>query len=214
MKEKFEYEDKVRFRKISQRYTKVKFDEHLFRKFFSVVNPSRWKGRIVLDIGCGEGIYVSKFAEEGSVIIGLDSSISVINIAKNNSQGAIFIRASATHLPIKEEVIDLCIIIGLLQHFPDKFVEKTISEANRVTHRDSVFIFDLKNSLNPFLYYRYKKNDSPDFTLKARSIKKIKSIINKHGFKINKRFTVPFPNRFAYLLGPLAPMFLLLCKKA
>jgi SAM-dependent methyltransferase len=58
-----------------------KLQEPFFDTYFSV---DRVKGLRVLDFGCGNAYYTSKFAERGASVVGLDSSEELLKVARGN----------------------------------------------------------------------------------------------------------------------------------
>jgi SAM-dependent methyltransferase len=79
-----------------------KLQEPFFDTYFSA---DRVKGLRVLDFGCGNAYYTSKFAERGANVIGLDNSSELLEIAQRNhsdKQKMQLILASSF-----DEVIDL-----------------------------------------------------------------------------------------------------------
>lgn len=80
-------------------------------------------GREVLEVGCGRGTMASYFADAGYNVTLLDSSPTVIEIARdiyrNNGHDASFEVGDAFSLSFAENRFDLCVSIGLLEHFDD-----------------------------------------------------------------------------------------------
>ena len=96
---------------------------------------NRWTGKRVLELGCGTGSDLLRFAKVGARITGLDLSPRSASLAKArlrvyNYQGNVII-ADAEQLPFKTSSFDLVYSWGVLHHTPD--TEQAIKEVYRVT---------------------------------------------------------------------------------
>jgi ubiquinone/menaquinone biosynthesis C-methylase UbiE len=109
-----------------------------FRMHWEVFNEimgeaSRKKGKC-LEVGCGRGSLSSYFADNGWDVILLDSSLSVLNVAKQifkrNRHKAAFVKGDANILSFPDNTFDVTFSIGLLEHFEN--VVRPISEQLRV----------------------------------------------------------------------------------
>ena len=145
-----------------------------------------------LDIGCSSGRYTKGLQDRGMYAIGTDAAIVPLKYAFERID-AKFVRASATDLPFKKESFDLIICIELLHHFEDDVLEKVFKEVSEIVKPEGIFIFDIKNKLNPMLRYKYKKEDSIEFTLKARTTSWMIRLAEKHGFETIKKKSILFP---------------------
>lgn len=47
--------------------------------------------------------------------------------------------------------------------------------------------------MNPVMWYKYKKRNSVEFTLKARTIREMARLVEKHGFRVVKKKGILFP---------------------
>jgi len=113
--------------------TKKYFDEVEARKYF--VEPhipkfaefERWKGKKVLEIGCGIGTDTINFARHGAFVTAVDISEKSIEIAKQRARiygfedRIRFILADAENLSstIKPEPYDLIYSFGVIHHTPN-----------------------------------------------------------------------------------------------
>ena len=147
---------------------------------------------VALDIGCSGGRYTTGLKDKGVDAVGMDTAIISLKYASERIN-AKFIRASATDLPFKKECFDLVICIGLLQHFEDEVLEKVLEGISGVIKPGGIFVFDAKNKLNPVVWYKYKKENSVEFTLKARTTEQMTKLIEKHGFEVIKKKGIFFP---------------------
>jgi ubiquinone/menaquinone biosynthesis C-methylase UbiE len=95
----------------------------------------RWAGKRVLELGCGAGSDLLRFAKAGARATGIDLSPRSASLAKTrlrlyNCQGNVLI-ADAEQLPFKTDSFDLVYSWGVLHHTPD--TQQAIKEVYRVT---------------------------------------------------------------------------------
>jgi SAM-dependent methyltransferase len=111
--------------------TKEFFDEVEKRKYF--VEPhipkfaqfEKWKGKKVLEIGCGIGTDATNFARSGAVYTGVELSSSSLELAKKRFEiyglTGKFYEANAENLDLvlDDQQYDLIYSFGVLHHTPD-----------------------------------------------------------------------------------------------
>jgi len=150
------------------------------------------QGTKALDIGCSGGRYTNTLVSMGMDAIGIDTGIKPL-IYASKKLDASFIRANVIKLPFKEKRFGLILCINLLHHFEDEALEEVLEEISNVIKPGGIFIFDVKNKMNPIMWYKYKKEDSVEFTLKARTIREMTKHIEKYGFEVIKKKGILFP---------------------
>lgn len=127
----------------SERGTKQYYDEVEWRKYF--VEPhipafaefNKWKGKKVLEIGCGIGTDTMNFARAGATVTAVDLSIESMNIAKHRaevfglSDRITFYNANAEELSktVPPEHYDLVYSFGVIHHTPHP--ERVIEEIKK-----------------------------------------------------------------------------------
>ncbi|HEV7844223.1 MAG TPA: methyltransferase domain-containing protein, partial [Pyrinomonadaceae bacterium] len=92
-----------------------------FRWYFERFTPDTFKGKRVLDAGCGTGrhtYYVSQTARE---VVAMDLSQAIEVAARNNRDkpNAHFIQADIYHPPFPPDSFDFVYSLGVLHHLPD-----------------------------------------------------------------------------------------------
>ncbi len=127
--------------------TKEYFEEVEQRKYF--VEPhipafaefSRWRGRSVLEIGCGIGTDAVNFARCGAFYTGIDLSPQSLEIARRRFEvfglEGDLILGNAEKLPesVIKRKFDLVYSFGVIHHTPEP--RAAIQEVMRVMHRDT-----------------------------------------------------------------------------
>jgi len=161
-----------------------------------------------LDIGCNSGRYSAALMAKGIDTIGIDTAAIPLGYAVKRIRGACFFRASAIDLPFEKESFDLVLCMELLHHFSDEVLSKGLREISRVTKPGGTFVFDLKNSLNPIMWYLYQKEDSILLTLKARTIHRMVELAERNGFEVIRKRGILFP------IALFAPFVILFARKA
>jgi ubiquinone/menaquinone biosynthesis C-methylase UbiE len=90
-------------------------------------------GKIVLDVGCGIGLFTIGMAKQASEMFGVDFSEEAIlrslaNLARSEAKNCVFINANSNELPFQEETFD--IVVSRRGPVTDNIL--SLSEAYRV----------------------------------------------------------------------------------
>ena len=151
----------------------------------------------VLDVGSGDGFMLSVIKASGfptfDRFIMLDISLQMLKIAKKRHQEALFVNASSSRLPFKNNSIDLITVNSVLHHLPDP--TEFFIEARRVLKKGGVIFINhepnIRFSKNGVLWYlslvvsRFYRNINLIKTLK-RILASIRGIKNPVYKEINK----------------------------
>ena len=127
---------------------------HIFGRFFLPANY--FKGKTVVDVGCGNGRIGRLIAPLCDKYIGCDLSESVYAFPSYlRTKNITLVRASGTNLPINDNSTDVSICWGVLHHMDEPF--KGLEELLRVTKPGGeilIFIYskgyDARKNLNEF----------------------------------------------------------------
>lgn len=111
---------------------KYRYSIELFIDKF--VEIPRWKGKKVLEIGCGVGTDLVEFAKEGVKVTAIDLSSRSVEITKKrlNVYGLVgdVLEGDAENMMFGDSEFDMVYSCGVLHHTPD--IEKAIDEIYRV----------------------------------------------------------------------------------
>ncbi len=74
------------------------------------------KGKLVLDIGCGDGKFTRQYQRMVRRLVGIDPELSDLHIAREKGDPArsLFLRAQAEDLPFSSEVFDIVLFTSSL----------------------------------------------------------------------------------------------------
>jgi ubiquinone biosynthesis O-methyltransferase len=106
-----------------------------------------WRGKSVLDLGCGGGFMAEPLARQGAHVIGVDPSAPAIAAAKRhadeNGLSIDYRVGSGENLPVAESAVDIVVCVDVLEHVRD--LDAVIGEIRRVLKPGGLFLFDTIN---------------------------------------------------------------------
>ena len=128
-------------------------DQYHFEKLhhlLRLVAFDGYRGRSVLEVGCGAGVDLARFAKGGAEVTGVDVSASAIDLARKNfaQQGlrGRFDVADGEQLPFADNTFDLVFAHGVVQYTarPHRLVE----ECRRVLKPGGEAVFQVYNRIS------------------------------------------------------------------
>jgi ArsR family transcriptional regulator len=136
--------------------------------------------RATADLGCGTGELLSALKEKADIVIGVDSSPKMLNIARNRlkdiDEGIELRLGEMEHLPLRDEEVELAIVNMVLHHIPSPLAG--IEEVHRVLKPSGMLILvDFDKHQNELL-----RNTYGDHWLGFRKIE-IERWLKAAGFK-------------------------------
>jgi ubiquinone/menaquinone biosynthesis C-methylase UbiE len=109
----------------------------------------KWKGKKILEVGCGAGSDLIEFAKNGAVVSGIDLSNKSVELTIKRFElygyKGVIKEADAENLPFDENTFDMVISNGVIHHTPD--IVKAISEIYRIVKPDG--------EIRIMLYHKY-----------------------------------------------------------
>ncbi len=159
-------------------------DEPYYRykrqKFLDLLNSLSFKGKSVLEIGCGPGGNLNEiYAQKPSRLAGVDISSNMIEMAENNLSTEIELtKVDGTSLPYADHEFDIVFSATVLQHNTDeKMLYQIMNEMCRVS-KHKVFLFE-----------RIEKTITGDDLCLGRPVEYYEAICNINGFNLaSKKF--------------------------
>src|SRR5436309_1043045 len=109
-----------------------------------------YRGRSVLDVGCGAGIDLARFARGGAIVTGVDLTSAAVALAQANfdQQGLSgqFQVANGEQLPFPNDSFDLVYAHGVVQYTANP--ERLVAECRRVLRQGGEAIFQVYNRIS------------------------------------------------------------------
>lgn len=119
---------------------------HLLR----LVDFDAWSGRPVLDVGCGAGVEVVRFARGGAAVVGVELSDRTAALARDNvrQQGlsASVVTADGEALPFRDASFDFVYAHGVMQYTADD--RRLVAECHRVLRPGGLAMFQAYNRVS------------------------------------------------------------------
>ena len=168
---------------------------HLLR----LIDFEAWRGRAVLDVGCGAGVEVVRFARAGAHVTGVDLTSSAIGLTRQNlaQQGlsAALAVADGEALPLASESQDFVFAHGVAQYTADD--RRLVDECRRVLKPGGTAVFQVYNRrswlqlLSKVMKVPLEHEDAP--VLKRYSIGEFRRLVS--GFSSTTIVAERFPVR-------------------
>ena len=162
-------------------------DQYHFEKLhhlLRLVNFEGYRGKRVLEVGCGAGTDLARFARGGAIVTGVDLADSSIALARKNfeQQGlqGEFHEADGERLPFPDHSFDLVYAHGVVQYTPDS--RALVEECRRVLKPGGEAIFQVYNrvswlnALSKLMKVPLEHEDAP--VLKKFSIGEFRALLS------------------------------------
>jgi SAM-dependent methyltransferase len=176
-------------------------DQYHFEKLHHLprlIDFDGYRGKKVLDVGCGAGTDLARFARGGAAVTGVDVSASAIALAKANfaQQGLTgdLREADGEHLPFPDNAFDVVYAHGVVQYTAND--RALVGECRRVLKPGGTAIFQVYNriswlnALSKLMKVGLEHEDAP--VLRKYSIGEFKALLG--GFSdvriVEERFPV------------------------
>jgi SAM-dependent methyltransferase len=128
-------------------------DQYHFEKLhhlLRLVDFDGYRGRSVLEVGCGAGVDLARFAKGGAEVTGVDLAPSAIELARANfSQQGLqgrFEVADGEHLPLPDNSFDLVYAHGVVQYTSNP--RQLVEECRRVVKPGGEAVFQVYNRVS------------------------------------------------------------------
>jgi SAM-dependent methyltransferase len=128
-------------------------DQYHFEKLhhlLRLIDFNAYRAKRVLDVGCGAGTDLLRFAKGGAVVTGVDISPSAVALARENfaQQGleADIREADGERLPFADDTFDLVYAHGVVQYTPDG--RALVNECRRVVKPGGEVVIQVYNRIS------------------------------------------------------------------
>ena len=159
----------------------------------------------ILDVGCGEGVFVENFSKQGRDIKGLDF----------NYESQFVQRGDVKKIPYSDESLDVVMFLDALEHLA--FVDQPIalSEIYRTLKPDGILFLSVPNLAHLNSRYRFffkgqlDRTDSEIDHLGERPIWENENLVKQAGFEIinKKGVTLTLPIIYPKIICRKAKQF-------
>lgn len=115
------------------------------------------KNELILDAGCGTGVFTTDFLAAGSRVVGLDISQPMLRFALEKTAGYPYspVRADIRCLPFKDNCFDKAASITAIEFIAE--AQAAINEMFRVVRPGGLIVVATLNSLSPWAVRRQAK---------------------------------------------------------
>ena len=118
-----------------------------------MLTPSR--GEIILDAGCGTGVFTAHICETGARVIGLELSRPMLVRATNKIMPFLSVQGDMRKLPFADDSFDKAVSITALEFIEEAKI--AVKEMFRVTKPGGIIVVATLNSLSPWADRREEK---------------------------------------------------------
>lgn len=168
------------------------------------INPL--KGDRFLDVGCGRGEIVMECTKNGAYSVGIDYSNVAAELARKNGNKNI-IRASATHLPFRDNSFNKLAFLGVMEHMDDKDANLGCHELYRVLKKGGYAVCAAPSSwdwvfnsgvrfCNALGIKKTTMSRDDPYHINVKSPIQIRNIFKKQGFNIKFRTDIVYPKEY------------------
>ena len=156
---------------------------HLLR----LIDFDAWRGKDVLDVGCGAGVEVVRFARGHARVTGVDLAQSAIDLARANLAQqhltASLAVADGEALPFRDGSFDLIFAHGVVQYTEND--RRLVAECHRVLRPGGLVIFQMYNRrswlqlLSKVMKQPLEHEDAP--VLKRYTAAEVRALVSMFG---------------------------------
>ena len=138
---------------------------------------------LVLDVGCGNGIPITRaLLSGGHRVVGLDSSSAMVAQFRNNCPDACVVRAIAQSCPFADSVFDAAVAWGVMFHLSPEDAIEAIASVSRVVKNGAQFLFTSGNVDG--LHAKESKMNGVTFRYFSYSAESYSRILGDHSFTL------------------------------
>lgn len=171
-------------------------DENNKKRMFFTANLISKENSTLLDVGCGNGIFLNHLAEHASLtrMVGTDRSETALKMVKCEK-----VISEISDLPFSDNEFDCSTCLEVLEHLPQETFAKALTEISRVTSKYIIITVPYNERLSegqtecPMCTSKFNSS----FHLRSFSDNYMKNMFNEHGFScIKTEVFFPFKMNF------------------
>ena len=158
-------------------------DEHTGVAEVTTLAPSIPLGSLVLDIGCGNGIPITRaLLRAGHRVVGLDSSAAMLARFKQNHPGAFAVRGVIQSCPFADRLFDAAVAGGGMFHLNPEDAIEAITSVSRTLRLGAPFLFTSGDEDG--FEAKEDKMNGVTFRYFSYSVSSYRRILEDHGFTL------------------------------
>ena len=118
-----------------------RYAEEQKAKYKAALENVHVDNRVVLDVGCGTGLFFENVGQKANKVVGVDISRKLLLMAKEKASGmqnVSVLQADADHLPFRGASFHVVFAFTVLQNMPKPY--DTINELKRVAELDGKIV--------------------------------------------------------------------------
>jgi len=119
----------------------VNFIIDILQNSYPVQSPGNLPlaGRVIIDVGCGDGRVVRSLTAKGAQVTGLDKENMIAKAMKEPKTGnERYIAGKAELLPFKDHYADAILFFASLHHVPEERMKEALDQCHRVLNSGGV----------------------------------------------------------------------------
>lgn len=124
------------------------YNDHLEQPMMAKLLRDKIRGKKVLDVGCGSGLFTRKLKKWGASVIGVDFSQGMLKIARAEHPDISFLKATLTRLPFDSASFDV-VTSSLVLHYT-RHLKSAYREIARVIKPCGFFVFSMHHPFSSF----------------------------------------------------------------
>ena len=137
----------------------------------------------LLDVGCGDGLFLAACEQPRWVLLGLDQSLDALGAARERALLGVT-QGTVNSLPFGGDSVDLITMLHVLEHLPEP--HQPLREVHRALSPDGLLVVQVPNarSLQRYLFgRRWAGFDAPRHLVNYSS-KTLRALLEQNGFSL------------------------------
>ncbi len=155
------------------------------------------RGRVVLDVGCGDGALTRLMAGRGAIVTGLEPNPARIDAARAfpHVGGETYLVAGAQNLPAGDATVDLVVFSNSLHHVPVEDQQRALEEAARVL-RPGGIVF-VAEPLAEGAHFELVRNFDDETEIRAKAYEALNAVQDEGALVEEREVVMTAPIRYA-----------------
>jgi ubiquinone/menaquinone biosynthesis C-methylase UbiE len=147
------------YNSVAEKYSEsfLKYNEKSINAYFKHLDGN-FRGKTLLDLGCGDGYDLSIMSGKGALIYGIDSSLEMVKLAKKRNPNGVVEIGRFDEIPFEDKHFDLVISKWALQ--TAELIDPIYEEIARVLKPKGRLIY---LACHPIRQFIEKKSNAKDY---------------------------------------------------